>query len=356
LPEVVQADTKTGGWAPWNDRLFDAFPVSPLWVGAGIAVALLGLLLAIMFPLGRLDELAALGTGFWASRDARATVWVVLLVAFLPTARRYLFLGARRDFEDLRPLLTQEPGTSGPERQRLPALDPRTHRVAAGMGLLVMPLTALVVDRDPSIYLQAEYWRPEAVWTWALGCTAGWNLGGFIYAILGYSRRFSGLARRIHPIDLLDLRPLEPFGRQGLRSVLLMVIALSLSAMNATDRAFAAQILGVAAVVVVAGTLAFLLPARGVRARIREAKQAELERLNAAIRGDPSMLSGSLIAARAEEVDLADLMAYRTYVESVREWPFDTPTLVRFVLYLAIPLGSWLGGALVERLLGAALD
>jgi hypothetical protein len=40
----------------------------------------------------------------------------------------------------------------------------------------------------------------------------------------------------------------------------------------------------------------------------------------------------------------------------VREWPFDAPTLARFLLYVAIPLGSWIGGAPVERLLGAALD
>ena len=43
-------------------------------------------------------------------------------------------------------------------------------------------------------------------------------------------------------------------------------------------------------------------------------------------------------------------------IKSVREWPFDAPTLTRFFLYVAIPLGSWIGGALVERLLGAALD
>jgi len=30
--------------------------------------------------------------------------------------------------------------------------------------------------------------------------------------------------------------------------------------------------------------------------------------------------------------------------------------MLRFALYLAIPLGSWLGGAFVERLLSAALD
>ena len=53
---------------------------------------------------------------------------------------------------------------------------------------------------------------------------------------------------------------------------------------------------------------------------------------------------------------LPGLLAYKHEIESVREWPFDAPTLIRFFLYVAIPLGSWVGGALVERLLGAALD
>jgi hypothetical protein len=40
----------------------------------------------------------------------------------------------------------------------------------------------------------------------------------------------------------------------------------------------------------------------------------------------------------------------------VSTWPFDTGTLVRFGFIIAMATGSWLGGALVERLLGAALD
>jgi hypothetical protein len=37
-------------------------------------------------------------------------------------------------------------------------------------------------------------------------------------------------------------------------------------------------------------------------------------------------------------------------------WRFDTPTLVRFALFLLIPLGSWLGGAVVERVVDLVLD
>ena len=53
---------------------------------------------------------------------------------------------------------------------------------------------------------------------------------------------------------------------------------------------------------------------------------------------------------------LADLLAYEKRIGDVPEWPLDVPTLLRFALFLAIPVGSWLGGALVERLVDLTLD
>ena len=67
-------------------------------------------------------------------------------------------------------------------------------------------------------------------------------------------------------------------------------------------------------------------------------------------------LRGSGLASRGQEPSLADLVAYRSLVESAREWPFDASTFLRFALYLTIPLGSWLGGAVAERALDAVLD
>jgi hypothetical protein len=53
---------------------------------------------------------------------------------------------------------------------------------------------------------------------------------------------------------------------------------------------------------------------------------------------------------------LTDLVTYKTQVESTREWSFDSSTLLRFGLYLLIPVGSMVGGALVERIVDLALD
>ena len=51
-----------------------------------------------------------------------------------------------------------------------------------------------------------------------------------------------------------------------------------------------------------------------------------------------------------------EVVAYKQTVEAVREWPFDTSTLLRFAIYLLIPLASWSGGAVVERLIDSLLE
>lgn len=67
-----------------------------------------------------------------------------------------------------------------------------------------------------------------------------------------------------------------------------------------------------------------------------------------AIAGDVAALAGSRLSARREPCSLADLLAWEARIERVAEWPFDTPTLLRFALALLVPLGSWLGGALAQ--------
>ena len=101
---------------------------------------------------------------------------------------------------------------------------------------------------------------------------------------------------------------------------------------------------------------AFILPVRGLRRQIRARKAEELARLQEEIRLDRDLVAQRGADSGDAGARLPALLAFKHEIESVREWPFDAPTLTRFFLYVAIPLGSWVGGALVERLLGAALD
>ena len=88
-----------------------------------------------------------------------------------------------------------------------------------------------------------------------------------------------------------------------------------------------------------------MLPLRGIRKKIQAAKKNELDWCGRAL----TIARDVLKSGTGEQRSFAEIMAYRTTIENIRNWPFDNPTLVRFSLYLFIPLGSWLGGAFVER-------
>jgi hypothetical protein len=340
--------------ASWSDRLFEAIPVAPIWIGAGIAAGLLTLFLLLSATLGDFSHLMAGETPFWKQRDARLSIVIVILAAFVPTAERYARLGARRHFEALLPLLEEREARQ--HALRFAQVDLRRRRAAGWLGLLLAPIAGLAIDRDPGLYLRSDYWGAENAWSWVVGALFCFGLGRFVETTLAISQRFSELAQRLPRIDLLDAAPLAPFGRQGLLFALLWLLMPSIFALNAGDRAFAVPIALLAVLCIGIATAALLLPVLGVHRRIRDTKAAELARVNAAIHGEPGALTGSAIAGRKDSASLADLVAWRTLVDSAGEWPFDARMRLRFLFYLAIPVGSWLGGALVERLLGAALD
>jgi len=333
-------------------RLFDAAPVPPIVAGIGLAILLEALLYVVAWISGDLARLSAEAEPWWQNRDARIALLVPLLAAAAATATRYHGLGTRENLgavarlgdwraEDVDP--ARRPGNASRERR------------AALVAALLPPIMALLVDRDPSVYFQPGYWYATKVYTWLLGMLSSLGLGVLVYRALRDARGFAGLARRLPFVDLLEPDRLAPFARQGLRSSVPGLLIISFFALNAADQGFLWAILAIGGLGLVAVTAAVAVPLSGVRARVRRARQEERSRVNAAIRAEPGALRGSAIEAR-ESPGLADLLAYRAQVESFPEWPLDFSTLARFALYVAIPVASWVGGALVERALEAALQ
>ncbi len=86
---------------------------------------------------------------------------------------------------------------------------------------------------------------------------------------------------------------------------------------------------------------------------IRAVKREERARLEPLLR---QARDDALTGDASTQGRLTDLLAYKTQIESTPEWPFDSSTLLRFALYLLIPVGSMVGGALVERIVDMVLD
>ncbi|MFZ3034586.1 MAG: hypothetical protein WA138_11310 [Parvibaculum sp.] len=150
-------------------------------------------------------------------------------------------------------------------------------------------------------------------------------------------------------INLFNIDNLDGLGRIALRRALPWVAASAIvflmSFAQSTSILFWPLFVGL----MISAALIFGLPMWRVHGLIDRAKNVELAKLRLdiarashAFRQDENVEAASRLAA---------LIALERRLERVREWPLDVSTVVRFGLYLALPLGSWLGGALVEKAL-----
>jgi hypothetical protein len=336
---------------PWTQRIAETAPWSPWRLAAALASALLVIFLAAEISLDRLPLVFGGGDDPWAV-DARVnfriTLVLILLVAYLPAACADAVRSARRRVEELAPYLR---GTSGGLIASVGRFEPAALRRAGWIGVAAAVAIPFWIDRTAGAW---AVWRltSEPIAERMLLPAMGWLGGRFLYCIGAESRRLSRIGREHVRVDLLDLRSFAPLTRQGLRQALLTVGLLSIAGLYLYDYdkrgLFAVVAVSLAVGLGLAAT-ALLLPLRGAHDAIAAARRAELDWCDAALRRARESLAADG-GARSPAPAVADLVAWRSLVAAVREWPVDAPTLSRFVLYLAIPAGSWLGGAVVDLL------
>jgi len=333
--------------------------VSPLWLGTGISVSLVALLIISETVFGRwdlllvddnFDPLARVQTG--VLRDLRIAVVHCLLVGYLPAALLHVLQHGKRTVARLQGALN----CTRQECDRLARsirLSKRGLLVAALVGIAIAFLPPHFVEPVPEAPSHPKNWNPEVAWHRILGLLVGVGLAWLTYAIVVVSLRMSRIAQRLSRIDLLDLSSLSPFAQQGLNNALLLVGVLSISALMMLETGFMMLMLVIGTVTLVLAVLALLAPVRGVQKRVREAKQRELDWTAAEI----SRLRDGFANADADRRsgDLADIVAYRTLVAGVSEWPFTGSTYLRLFIYALIPLASWGLGVVAEEVVGRLL-
>jgi hypothetical protein len=119
----------------------------------------------------------------------------------------------------------------------------------------------------------------------------------------------------------------------------------SVLSLFALDIEFILMLVGAWITMVIIAWVGLTLPLRGIRAKIRIATSQELQWCQQALKTAREALKTGAAGSQS----IAEIIAYKTTIAQTRNWPFDNPTLVRFALYLLIPLGSWVGAAFVER-------
>jgi hypothetical protein len=332
----------------------ESLPGGPLWSGALIAGSLLLVLVVWMLVLSSPEDLWSEAGPPWPQAENRINVVIILLGTFLFVTARYDARRNREEMARLRPHLACSDAEFSSILQGFDAYDPGRLRgvriLSAVVGLVVVPAT----QADPLFLLDPQQWQARVVWSLGSNALLFVLIGQGMYAASYVRSGVARVVRAIEPIDLLDRSSLVPFSRMGLRNAFVWAGGSSIASLIFLDVERMWPVALVIAVTLFMATRALLDPVREIQRRLRAEKRAELARVRERIR---SARESALERDDAEGVArLPGLLAWESRIEQVAEWPFDAPTLLRFGALVALAVGSWLGGALVERLLGIALD
>ena len=285
-------------------------------------------------------------------RDIRIAIVHCLVTGYLLAALLYAIRSGRRTVLVLQKVLacTSEECEALAKTVRL---NTRSMVIIGVAAFVLALLSPYVVPPVPEAPWNPATWSPEVAWARILGPLAmmlSWWLG---YAIISVSMRMSGIAKSLATIDLLDLSPLAPFTQQGLTNALLLIGSLSIWSLMMIETGFGPLMVVIGGAILAGTVFALLAPVYGVHQRIRKSKEEALAWVNAELAAEqPTFLAPQ---AGQESGRMSDLVAYRSMVESVNEWPFTLSTYARIALYLLLPVVTWGVGLVAEEILGNIL-
>ena len=318
-------------------RVYDSLPGNPVSIGIAFAAALL-----IVFSAGRafLDTTSGSDVD-----DLRIAVTQILIMAYSGSAYAYVLMTARKSTHALSPVAQDLPDW--------PVILDRAGKHPWWILILIGAANFLVIGVgvtnattvEPENPWAWQTWHYDVVWHRATTVFFVWWMACFCYVTIVESIRLSRLSDEIKSLDILDMRPYQPLIRQGLTNALLVLGMVSVLSLFAVESRYYLALVSFWIGFTVLAWIGMMLPLRGIRKRVKAARNKELDWC----RRELVTSRDALKAGEDAKQSIAEIVAYRTLIENTGNWPFDSLTLVRFALYLLIPLGSWLGGAFVER-------
>lgn len=329
---------------PITDWLLRPFAARrPFLTGLGYA--------GIFFAAGLAFRLGSgqLARAFWSDPYFWLDVLNASVFGYVPAVLILLRRGRLRDLQDLRPLLRCDDAEFARLEAETVCVRPR---VLALSGLAGALLFAAMPILDPRFWPEgrpASLLDPDMVFLALRMAATGWLVGHVAATEVRGVRAFLRIGRSRVTADPLDLAPLAPFARAGQRTALAWVLASSLVSLFWLGPGAGTANAWIVASILCAVSVGFFYTIYGVHQNLQAAKREALEALNNRIRA----ASADLLAGRSspQGASVADLVALHGFVAGLREWPLGAPAVVRGGLIGALALGSWLGGALVERVL-----
>ena len=251
----------------------------PVALGFAVSAGLLVLYVGWEFAFGHLPYVTER-----LSRQMlgpRIALTVIALTGFMVGGRAYGRRAMIRDLSDLGSQLSCSPT----ERAALLREGENIGRSAKSWigSVMAVPVGLLLVTgQSPGepYLLSNEPWNHDSVWALAANVVLFSVLGRMTVEMFRTNEFFARIETRLAPVNLLRPQVLAPFARRGLRNAFLWIGGSSLASIIFVAQGFSWLTGLVLLCSLLMGTLAFLLPVRGLHRRIRTAKEAELERLH----------------------------------------------------------------------------
>ena len=331
-------------------RLFASVPWAPWKTALCLFLSLIAYYLAIvaLYHWANLPTVFSAEYPFWMEFD---TVFVIsALHGYIYASEIYQRRGAIRDIEDLRAHV--RPGTPPSDFKSIEKkLIPRA-RVAAVVGFVIGLIYLAFFSGSGSVLITEGEIQPfllfGAISFPLLFANAGLHVVTLSNAPLAL---FMHQYRDKIEIDVFDRHAYRPFVRLGLRAALrwLILFAILMALLldegnNRTIFGSLPMILVIMGMAALLATYEFISPLFSARKLIMREKAKELEWVIEDIKRE-----GSLLKANTEpggsSARLPSLLAYKREIDSLPDWPVDSPDIGRFIIYLLIPAISWFGAA-----------
>jgi hypothetical protein len=345
-------------WLPWTFRRILALPGPPLAIG--VIAMLLSLATDVIWfnASGLWQGLHLDGIPIWLHPYGSINLAYAVSLGISVVALNSFVRGAERDLSQLGPALELGPEALADVSRELLSVPARVLRIGTIVALAIASLDLWI----GSAYAELHTFDTASI-AWLVTREILYDLlffRVFAWAVV-VALRLSRLARESVRVRLFDLATLRPFTQNGVRLTFFWLLMWAIWVPVPFVGIFGADALLPLALLLATGitlsAIAIALPTRGARHCVRRAKATEL----AEVRGAIALDRGAALDANHPDRDAAaarlpGLLAYEARVDGISESLLDTQSLRRLGFYLLIPLASWVGGAMIERLVDAVLD
>ena len=256
--------------------------------------------------------------------------------------------------QDLRPAVDMSAADYAALVQRSAAPNQASMTIGALMGVIASYVWLLF---DPRVY-EGSYnpWDFAALntlgpWQRLMGGLMGGAIGAFMNSTVHSAVFLSRLGNRLKPLDLFNLTPLRPFARQGTANLLWLTGFTTIFATSyfLDPDVFLGMIVAFVVMNAILSIGGLLWPVAGMARRIHQRKEIELSDIQHALQ---ELGPARNLAQSGHLTKSAQLLAYRSFVQSVPIFPYNVTSVVRMGLFLLIPLWSWAASSIVDRGIG----